>query len=75
MPGIKPYQSLAVANTHCIQYLTESQTNALVSAFQQWYDKSPTETKRKIHGRYWLTFLVLRFTGARLGEVLLVDER
>ncbi|MEA2067072.1 MAG: site-specific integrase, partial [Thermotogota bacterium] len=25
-------------------------------------------------GRYWLTFLMLKFTGARIGEVLLIDD-
>lgn len=55
-------------------YLTEEQVNALVEAFQTWYDEAPTDYARKTRGRYWLTFLVLRFTGARLGEVLLIDD-
>ena len=29
---------------------------------------------RRARGRYWLVYLVLRFTGARIGEVLLLDE-
>jgi len=73
--AITPYQTLPLANTKPIQYLTEIQTNALVQAFQQWYDKSLTKPKRRIRGRYWLTFLVLRFTGARMGEVLSIDDR
>ncbi|MDL1970724.1 MAG: site-specific integrase [Candidatus Desulfofervidaceae bacterium] len=74
MSNITPYKTLPLANTNPIQYLTENQTNALVSSFQDWYDTSPTRAKRKTRGRYWLTFLVLRFTGARLGEVLLLDD-
>ncbi|CAD7774218.1 Tyrosine recombinase XerC [Candidatus Methanoperedenaceae archaeon GB50] len=73
--SITPYQTLPLVGTKPIQYLTEIQTNALVQAFQQWYDKSPTKTKGRIRGRYWLTFLVLRFTGARIGEVLGIDDR
>jgi molybdate transport system regulatory protein len=31
-------------------------------------------TKAVLHGRYWLIFLFLRYTGARLSEVLSTDE-
>ncbi len=54
-------------------YLTEVQVNALTKAFQDWYDGS-NKGRRKQRGRYWLTYLVLRFTGARLGEVLLLND-
>jgi len=74
MNRIKPYQTLALGTASVIEYLSENQVNDLVYNFQRWFDESPTKTKRKIRGRYWLVFLVLRFTGARLGEVLLIDE-
>ena len=52
-------------------YLTESQLNNLIATFQSWYDdKSISDTKRRIRGRYWLVFLALRFTGARISEVI-----
>jgi len=73
--AITPYQTLPLVGTNPIQYLTEVQTNTLVQVFQEWYDKSLTKPKRRIRGRYWLTFLVLRFTGARIGEVLGIDDR
>ena len=73
--AITPYQTLPLVGTNPIQYLTEVQTNTLVQVFQEWYDKSLTKPKRRIRGRYWLTFLVLRFTGARIGEVLSIDDR
>ena len=54
-----------------IKYLTESQLNNLIATFQSWYDdKSISDTKRRIRGRYWLVFLALRFTGARISEVI-----
>jgi len=54
-----------------ISFLTEEQLNALVSEFENWYDDSNmSDTKRKIRGRYWLVFLILRFTGARISEVI-----
>jgi len=55
-------------------YLSNEQINELTSCFQSWYDTSPTYKKREIRGRYWLGFLLLRFTGARLGEVLNIDD-
>ena len=52
-------------------YLTESQLNNLIATFQAWYDdKSISNTKRRIRGRYWIVFLTLRFTGARISEVI-----
>jgi len=69
------YNSFPLTKTAAIQYLTEDQVNSLTSAFQEWYDSSPTKAKRRSRGRYWLTFLVLRFTGARLGEALSLDDK
>ena len=54
-----------------IKYLTENQLNDLIATFQSWYDsQSISNTKRRIRGRYWLVFLTLRFTGARISEVI-----
>ena len=53
------------------QYLSESQINRLTGAFQAWFDqKAISDIKRRIRGRYWLIFLTLRFTGARISEVI-----
>jgi len=71
----RPSFSIAAPDSgRAIQYLTEPQLNALVEAFQRWYDGAKKAPSRKRRGRYWLTFLTLRFTGARLGEVLQVDD-
>ena len=66
--------SFPVMGSNPIQYLTLTQLNNLLEVFQSWFDQSPTPTKRRIRGRYWLAFLVLRFTGARIGEVLKIDD-
>lgn len=55
-------------------YLSEAQVNALTAAFQSWFDSARTERARKRRARYWGVYLMLRFTGARLGEVLQVDD-
>ena len=57
-----------------ISYLSESEVDALTQAFEQWYDSAGKQHVRRSRGRYWLVYLVLRFTGARIGEVLLLDE-
>jgi len=57
-----------------INFLTQDQLNNLIATFQSWYD-DPTisDTKRRIRGRYWLVFLTLRFTGARISEVININ--
>ncbi len=60
-----------IANYNSISYLTENQLNNLTLAFQNRYDKAEGKWHR-IRGNYWLIFLVLRFTGARLSEVISV---
>ena len=57
---------------NAIKYLTEAQINALTGEFQGFYDNA--DNNRISKGRYWLTFLAIRFTGARLGEVLNIDD-
>lgn len=57
-----------------VSNLSEEQLNALTGAFQTWYDEAPNAYARKVRGRYWLVFLVLRYTAARLQEVLMLDD-
>ena len=66
--------SLAVFESSAPNFLTDDQINRLSLAFQGWYDqKDISDTKRCIRGRYWLVFLALRFTGARISEVINID--
>lgn len=58
-----------------IKYLSEGQLEDLICAFRAWFEGAGTQTRRRVRGRYWLVFLTLRWTGARLGEVLSVDDR
>ena len=73
--SLVPYQnSLAVPQKGPgIQYLTRPQLDALTSAFRDYYDSSTN--KKKLKGRYWLTYLLLRHTGARIGEVTALDDK
>ncbi len=58
-----------------IKYLMPGELDALTKAFQNWFDASRDKGKqRSIRGRYWLVYLMLRFTGARLGEVVSLND-
>ena len=57
-----------------INYLSQEETNRLTSSFQNWFDSSRGIRERRRRGRYWLSFLMLRFTGARLSEVLSIND-
>jgi molybdate transport system regulatory protein len=58
-----------------IKYLMPGELDALTRSFQDWFDASRDAGKqRSIRGRYWLVYLMLRFTGARLGEVVRLDD-
>jgi integrase len=62
--------SLVPTSTAHIQYLSESQINALTGAYQSFFDSAPSPRQYAKRGKHWLIFLVLRYTGARLSEVL-----
>lgn len=53
-----------------IYHLTEDELNKLTSIFQQWFE----EKRSIVRARYWLVFLFLRYTGARISEVLNINE-
>ena len=58
-----------------IKYLMPHEVDALTNAFRTWFDQAPSQGRQHaIRGRYWLVYLFLRFTGARLGEVVQLDD-
>jgi len=57
-----------------IDHLTQSQLHRLMEVFKRWNESAATPYVRKVRGRYWLAFLMLRFTGARIGEILSVND-
>lgn len=57
-----------------IKYLMPDELDRLTTTWRRWYDDAPTDHKRKVRGRYWLVYLTLRHTGARLGEVIQVRD-
>ena len=63
-------QGWMTTQAQSINFLNEEQANAVTREFQEYYDEEKHDSLRKRHGRHWLIFLVLRYTGARLSEVL-----
>jgi len=57
-----------------IQYLSEEELNNLTAIWQSYYYEARKKAKKPNRGRYFLTYLFLRFSGARLSEVLSIDN-
>ncbi|NJB68229.1 molybdate transport system regulatory protein [Desulfobaculum xiamenense] len=57
-----------------VKHLDTVQLEALAASFRRWAVDSPRRDVRVSRRRLCLVFLVLRHTGAKLGEVLALDE-
>jgi len=57
-----------------IQYLSEEELNNLTAVWQSYYYEAGKKAKKPNRGKYFLTYLFLRFSGARLSEVLSIDD-
>ena len=58
-----------------IDYLNEKQLKTLTAKFRDFYKKAPGPRVARIRGRYFLIFLFLRYTGARISEVTGIDDQ
>ncbi|AMK11526.1 MAG: TOBE domain-containing protein [Pseudodesulfovibrio sp.] len=57
-----------------VSYLEPEQTRALEDAFRNWKDGARRMDSVRARTRLWLLFLMVRHTGARLGEILALDD-
>ncbi len=57
-----------------VRYLSGSQLSLLTQAVRAWTEEAVSRAAGVSRRRVWLIFLLLRFTGARLGEVLALDD-
>jgi molybdate transport system regulatory protein len=75
--SLNPYFGLQVSNQvgRNIEYLNEKQLKILTAKFRNYYEKAPGPRIARIHGRYFLMFLFLRFTGARISEVAGINDQ
>ena len=71
-----PHSSPAVFQTGGlkIKYLIPEELDRLTSTWRTWCDQAPSKAKHRIRGRHWLIYLTMRHTGARLGEVLRIQD-
>ncbi len=69
----RPGASMAVPGE--VRHLDTLQLAAVSAAFRDWAGKSPRRDVRASRLRVLLTYLLLRWTGAKLGEVLALDDR
>jgi integrase len=75
--SLNPYYGLQVSNQvwQNIDYLNEKQLKILTGKFRDYYEKASGPRVARIHGRYFLMFLFLRYTGARISEVAGIDDQ
>ena len=73
---LKPYSASVVPriSQEGIEHLNEKQLNELTAQFQIFYDKAPANYARA-RGRYFLVYLFLRYTGARVSEVTGINDQ
>ena len=57
-----------------VKYLDPGQIEALTRSFRDWLHAARDARTRQARTRVWLLFLILRYTGMRLGEVLDLDD-
>jgi molybdate transport system regulatory protein len=70
--GPKPCRMFSVPRE--IKHLDGNGLTLLTESFQGWVGDARTDRTRTSRRRVWLIFLLLRWSGARLGEVLTLDD-
>ncbi|QLA18062.1 tyrosine-type recombinase/integrase [Desulfolutivibrio sulfoxidireducens] len=58
-----------------VKYLDSSQLENLTATFHAWMGRSNRPDVRLSRARVWLIYLLLRHCGAKLGEILALDDR
>lgn len=58
-----------------VKHLDSVRLDELTFTFKKWFDRAKTPAHKRSRGRVWLVFLLLRYTGMRLGEALAIDDR
>lgn len=58
-----------------IKHLDSRQLDGLTAAFLAWMHRAKRPDVRLSRARVWLIFLLLRHCGAKLGEILALDDR
>lgn len=56
-----------------VRHLDARQLGELTSAVQGWYESARDERTRLARARFWLVYMLLRYSGAKLHEALTLD--
>lgn len=56
-----------------VRYLGVHQLEQLTTVVRDWYESSKSERTRRSRAKFWLVYLLLRYSGAKLHEVLSLD--
>jgi molybdate transport system regulatory protein len=75
LSGFGPCQATMFHVPEGIRYLETPQLERLSQAFTAWRDAARSAPIRRARQRMRLVFLMLRHSGAKLGEVLAINER
>ena len=57
-----------------LRHLTSGQLEALTDSFRQWFQEADSGRFEQARARIHFLYLLLRYSGAKLGEILSVDE-
>ncbi|KUG27581.1 molybdenum-pterin binding domain protein/site-specific recombinase, phage integrase family [hydrocarbon metagenome] len=71
----KPWPAAFFSVPEDIKHLDAEQLDALAAAFRSWTKRAVRPDVRLSRERVWVIFLLLRHCGAKLGEVLALDDR
>ncbi|EHJ47028.1 molybdenum-pterin binding protein [Solidesulfovibrio carbinoliphilus subsp. oakridgensis] len=74
-PGPAPCQAALFTVPHDLRHLETEQIERLTAAFDAWRDAARNAPIRRARERMRLVYLMLRHSGAKLGEVLALNER
>lgn len=74
-PKAKSWSARMLRVSEDVKYLCADQVEGLTTAFRRWRDNAGRSNVRTSRERVYGLYLLLRQTGAKLGEVLALDDR
>jgi molybdate transport system regulatory protein len=75
MPPASHSGTASVSIPDNITYLTKEELSLATDAFAAWVEEAKTPVQKRSRCRLWLSFLLIRYGGLRLGEVLGLDDQ
>lgn len=73
-PSRRPCPTCEFDVAEGVKHLSSEQLEALTASFRAWTNKPARPSTQQSRARVWLIFLMLRYSAARLGETLSLDD-